>query len=147
VSNQPDVGPPSVPRPIWHDLDPPRSPNEHEARILGQLAAFVDEPRLREQVRTALVAATCKCGCSSVRLQTDAPGIPPERVARLSSNGRDDYFAVQSRPRPRTLRHVDVVLHVGEGRIIELEVFHTRRGQGVVVPLERITGLQDLWLL
>jgi hypothetical protein len=94
-----------------------------------------------------LVTATCDCGCSSVQLQTDASAIPSERVAQLSSNGRDDYFAVQARARPRMLRHVDVVLHVGQGRAIELEVFHTRRGQGTVVPLERITGLQDLWLL
>jgi hypothetical protein len=143
----PDVEPPSVREPIWHDLDPPRSPDAHEARILGELAAFVDEPRLREQVRTALVAATCNCGCSSVQLQTDAEPVPSERVAQLSITGRDDFFAIHSRARPRTLRHVDVVLHVGEGRIIEPEVFHARRGQGVAVPLGRITGLQDLRLL
>jgi hypothetical protein len=146
VSKLPGVQPASVPGVVWQELTSARPLNEHEARLLGELAAFVDEPHLREQIDTARVGANCTCGCSSVRLQTDAPVVPAERVAQLSSSGRADYFAVHSAGRPRTLRHVDVVLHVGSGRIMELEVFHNRRGHGVQIPLERITGLQALWL-
>jgi hypothetical protein len=146
VSELPDAEAPSLLEPIWHDLDP-RPLTEHEARLLGEFAAFVDEPRLHEQLRTVLVTASCTCGCSSVRLRTDAPAIPVERVAQLSCNGREDYFAVRARARRRPLRHVDVVLHVGGGRVIELEVFHTRHGKGVAVPLARATGLQALRLL
>ena len=147
MSNLPGVQPASAPGLVWQELASARALNEHEARLLSELAAFVDEPRLREQINTARVGATCTCGCSSVRLQTDAPMVPAERVAQLSSSGRDDYFAIHSTGRPRTLRHVDVVLHVGLGLIMELEVFHSRRGHGVQIPLERITGLQALWLV
>ncbi len=125
---------------MWHELHPPRCPGPEETRLLAELAAFVDEPLLHEQVRTALVTAVCGCGCSSVALRTDAPAIPPQRVAQLSGTGRDDVLAVRS----RALGHVDVVLHVASGRVLELEVFDTRGGEGVAVPLESITGLQDL---
>ena len=147
MSEQAEGNAPSGREPIWHDLDPPRPPSGHEARLLDELTAFVASPLLSEQVRTALVTATCACGCSSVRLATDAPAIAAEDVARWSSNGRDDYFAVRSRARPRTLRYVDVVLHVSGGRALELEVFDTRRGHGTPVPPDRITGLRELSLL
>jgi hypothetical protein len=146
VTELPGGGEPNAGQPIWRELDQPRPPTGHEARLLGELAAFVDEPRLPEQVRTVRVTATCRCGCSSLRLLTSAPAIPSERVAELSSSGRSDYVAVGSRARPRTLRHVDVVLHVVAGRISELEVFDTRRGEGIPVPVERVTGLQELRL-
>ncbi|WP_138758791.1 hypothetical protein [Modestobacter altitudinis] len=126
--------------PVWRDLDPPRAPTAPERRLLTALAAAVDEPLLLDQVATVFVDATCRCGCSSVRLRTGRPAIPPERIAQLSATDRSDRVAVTATSRGR----VDVVLHVLHGRVCELEVFDTCAGEGRAVPLASLADLTDV---
>ena len=106
---------------------------------MAALAAAVDEPLLSEQVRTAVIDAVCRCGCSSVRLRSDQPAIPAARVARLSEQGRDDLFCVQAFSSHPAHELVYVELHVVRGRVEELEVYDSAGGDGVAVALTQIT--------
>ena len=107
--------------------------------MLTTLAAAVDEPLLHAQVATVVVDATCRCGCSSVRLCSGQPTIPTERIVQLSGTGRPDHFAVSVIARGR----VDVVLHVMHGRVVELEVYDRINGDGHAVPPEGVLDLGD----
>ena len=132
--------PQPVGEPIWRELDRPREPSEQERRLLTALAAAVDEPLLHAQVATVVVDATCRCGCSSVRLCSGQPAILAERIVQLSGRGRPDYFGVTATGRGG----VDVVLHVMHGRVIELEVYDRINGDGHAVPLESVLDLGDV---
>ena len=92
-------------------------------------------------VSPAAVDAVCRCGCSSVRLRTEAPPIATATTARRSPTGRDDHLAVEATGTDRTTGQVTVVLHVLAGRVAELEVFSPLEGASVAVPL---TGLTEL---
>jgi hypothetical protein len=126
--------------PIWEDLETPRVLSDGELRVIEQLAAAVDEPLLDRQVATASVVAVCRCGCSSLRLHSDEPPLPDVRVEQLSDNDRADYFSVDALGDAADVPSVQVVLHVFQGRIHELEVF---AGEGVTVPLASLTGLTE----
>lgn len=39
---------------------------------------------------------------------------------------------------------MDVVLHVINGRVHELELFDTQQGEGYAVPVDELTELSDL---
>src|SRR4051794_2031223 len=97
---------------VWLELDAPRPPSELQRRLLIALADAVGEPLLNDQIATVVVVAVCRCGCSSVRLRSKEGSIAPEKVAQLSSRGRDDYFAVDATGSGPENRIVDVVLHV-----------------------------------
>src|SRR3954452_22694358 len=112
-----------VGEPVWQELDRPSSPSEDERRLMTMLAAGVDEPLLSDQVRTAVVIAVCRCGCSSVRVRSQERPISATRVAQLSSTGRDDVFSVQAFSSDPATEQVYVELHVVRGRVEELEVF------------------------
>ena len=108
------------------------------------LAAGVDEPFLSDQVRSAVVVAVCRCGCSSVRLRSPEQPISAPRVAQLSSTGRDDVFSVQAFSSDPATEQVYVELHVVRGRVEELEVFDSAGGEGVAVALAEIIGLGEV---
>ena len=123
---------------VWQVLEKPRVLSDEERRLIGRLATAVDEPLLHRQVATASVTAVCRCGCSSLRLRSDEPPVPEVRVLQLSGNDRPDYFAVEAFGRATELPIPQVVLHVVQGRIYELEVF---AGEGIAVPLPSPTHL------
>ena len=111
--------------------------------MIARLATAVDEPLLHRQVATATVAAVCRCGCSSLRLRSDELPIPDARVVELSHRDRADYFQVDAVAHaPDLLADVQVVLHVIQGRINELEVFAGE--EGVAVPLANLSDLTDV---
>jgi hypothetical protein len=89
---------------------------------MGMSAAGVEEPLLSEQDRTAVIYAVCRCGCSSARLRSDEPAIPPARVSQRFEQGRDDLFRVQAFSNDPAQELVYVELHVVRGRVEELEV-------------------------
>ncbi len=130
-----------VGEPVWEDLDTPRALSGDERRLLTGLAAVVDDPLLLQQAGRAVVAAVCRCGCSSVRLCSDGPRVPAVRVAQLSSRQRPDYFCVDAVGRDANRATAQVVLHVVEGRIHELEVC---AGEGAAVRLDEVTELTDV---
>ncbi len=133
--------PVEVGEPVWKDLAMPRGLSADERRLLTGLTAAVDDPLLERQVARAVVVATCHCGCSSLRLSSDAPRVPAGRIAQLSSRQRPDYFYVDAVGRGPSPTTAQVVLHVVEGSIHELEVF---AGEGVAVPLHEVTELTDV---
>ena len=107
------------------------------------LAHAVDEPVLHDQIATVVVDAVCRCGCSSVRLRSEERQIHPEKVAQLSSSGRDDYFAVEATGSGPEKQTVEVVLHVFNGRVGELEIFDSVNGEGAAIPLTGLHGLTE----
>ena len=129
--------------PVWRDLDVPRIPSEPERRLLMALADAVDEPLLHDQIATVVVDAVCRCGCSSVRLRSEERPIPGDRVAQLSSRGRDDYFAVEATGSGPDKQIVHVVLHVFNGRVGELEIFDSVNGEGAAIPLTELRGMTN----
>jgi hypothetical protein len=128
--------------PVWRMLERPRVLSEEERRLIVRLATVVDEPLLHRQAATATVAAVCRCGCSSLRLDSDEPPIPEARVVELSHNDRPDCFQVNAFGHARDLPDVQVVLHVIQGRVYELEVFAGE--EGVAVPLASLSDLADV---
>jgi hypothetical protein len=118
----------------FRQLDIPRRVSESERRLLSWLAASVGH-ELVAQVTDAVVVGECTCGCSSVRLSTRAALLPAQTVTRLSGTGRDDYLAVSS---TSAGGDDDVVLHVLEGRLHELEIF---AGDGVAVDPATVSAL------
>ena len=126
---------------VWRDVDVPCPPSETQRGLLIALAGAVDEPLLDDQISTVVVEAVCHCGCSSVRLRSEERPISPEKVAQLSSSGRDDYFAVAATARGPEKQIVDVVLHVFNGRVGELEIFDSVNGEGTATPSTGLHGL------
>jgi hypothetical protein len=107
------------------------------------LADAVDEPALNDQISAVVVDAVCRCGCSSVRLRSEERPISAEKVAQLSSIGREDYFAVESIGTGSEKQLVNVVLHVFNGRVGELEIFDSVNGEGVAIPLTGLHGITE----
>lgn len=133
--------PVDVGEPVWQDLESPRDLSADERRLLAELVAVVDEPLLQRQVETAVVTASCRCGCSSVRLHSVEPPVAEARVRRLSGVHRSDHFSVDARSRTPRSPDVHVVLHVVQGLIEELELF---AGEGVAVSPADLADPTDI---
>ena len=129
----------AVGEPVWRDLEVPRAPSEPERRLLVALATAVDEPLLHSQVATVLVDAVCRCGCPSVRLRSEEQPLLEADVTRLSHLGRDDYFAVHITGAGPEQQSVDVVLHLVNGLVHELEIFSDGEGSLSVADLTDLT--------
>jgi hypothetical protein len=127
--------------PVWEHLSQPLALSSDEHRLLAVLAAAVDEPLLHRQVETAVVVGVCRCGCSSVRLSSGEPALPPARVAELSSRGDPLVLSVEASSSGPAGERVQVVLHVIRGRLEELEVFV---GEGVAVLLADVPDPTDV---
>jgi len=121
---------------VFRDLESSRQPSGPESRLLAWLAAAVGQ-ELIDQAADAAVVGECTCGCSSLRLSTQAAQLPVETTIRLFDTGRPDYFAVSSGGRGPD-GDVSVVLHVLDGRLHELEIF---AGEGVAVDPASVTAL------
>lgn len=130
--------------PIWVDLPEPREPDASERAVLDALVAYPSCAILAEQASSVVVTATCVCGCSSLRLRTGGAAVPADRVARLSSEGRDDYVGVHATADGRDGARIQVVLHVAGGLLTELEVFVR---EGVAVDLPAAGRLRDLHIV
>jgi hypothetical protein len=103
-------------------LREPRRLTPKEREVLDfLLAGPLGRGELRDQARTAHVAAVCSCGCPSVWLEVD-PATPSARfLPDESTYGRSDAVditAVQRKSRGST----EVTLHVVNGRLYELEI-------------------------
>jgi hypothetical protein len=134
----------------WLPLPQPRSLNGAEQAVLDRLVTHTGSAELAAQASSAQVTAVCGCGCGSIRLHTDAPPLSPEAMTQLSSTGRDDWFSVDSTRIDETtevggsrieVRMFQVVLHVVQGSLHELEIF---AGEGVAVeppPPDELTDL------
>lgn len=113
---------------VWTLLPDPRELDTAERDLLTALVRHASCAALTEQAGSAQVIATCACGCPSVRLRSDGPAVPEAAVAQLSSTGRDDYLGIQASAGVGAEGGVQVVAHVANGRLIELEIF---AGEGV----------------
>jgi hypothetical protein len=94
------------------------------------------------QVRRASAIARCDCGCPSITLATDGPAIPAPAVVDREPAGRDDYFYVKAVGPNRAGLDVDVILHVGDGVIHELEIWAGTWGDPPQTDLPAVAGLR-----
>ena len=116
--------------PIFRELLRPRPLSTAEQRVLSWLAAAAG-PDMAAQVADAAVVGECACGCSSVQLS-------PAGAARRQSV----HSSVGAGGLSPDGHVIDVVLHLVDGRLHELEVFDSDAGEGVAVDLCGLTGLE-----
>ena len=116
--------------PIFRELLRPRPLSTAEQRVLSWLAAAAG-PDAIAQATDVTVVGECACGCSSVRLS------PSTSIRRESV-----HSAVDAHGLGPDGHIVNVVLHLFDGRLHELEVFDSDAGEGVVVDLDALTGLE-----
>jgi hypothetical protein len=127
---------------IWHHLEAPRPLHPPERALLDALVVALEHDAATEQARTTLVAATCFCGCPSVRLHVTGPVIPAADLLRWSGGRRDDHVSVQSTARRgRSQDDASVTLQVLAGLLHELEIF---AGEGVDVALPAPAALRHV---
>lgn len=119
-------------------LAEPRDLRPAERALLDALVARTGHAGLRDQARSAVVEATCSCGCPSVGLRTAGTALSTVDMLRFSGHGRDDVFGIHGHPDGD---RVEVVVHVLAGRIGELEVY---AGDGAVPALPSPDDLTDV---
>ena len=120
-----DEGP--VPNPVW--LEHPRAPSAKERALLDFLLAgpLGKAELLRAQAETARVVGGCACGCSSVHLAVDESAPRAKFTPEETPTGRVDVALIAASQR-KARGTTDVVLHVLDGRLAELEIY---AGSGV----------------
>ena len=116
--------------PTFRELLRPRPLSTAERRLLSWLAG-AHGPDATAQVADAIVVGECACGCSSVQLS------PAGAVRRQSV-----HSSVGAGGLSPDGHVIDVVLHLVDGRLHELEVFDPDAGEGVTVDLDELTGLE-----
>jgi hypothetical protein len=120
------------PGPVWIDLPEPRSLKAAERAVLDALIHHAGCRELTDQAVSARVVGKCRCGCSSVHLQTAGPPVPPSTIAARSTTARDDYLGVEAEGTTPGGQAVDATVHICSGMLEELEVF---AGEGVATGL------------
>jgi hypothetical protein len=121
----------------WTSLPEPRRLTPAEQAALDRLVAHAGSAGLTAQAASVQVVAVCDCGCPSVRLRSDAPAISGAEMRLMSSTGRDDWFSIDACT--AGVRPVQVVVHVVQGTLHELEIF---AGEGIrveVPPPDQLT--------
>ena len=132
------------PGPVWIDLREPRSLTAAERAVLDALIDHAGCPELTDQACSARVVGICRCGCSSVHLQTAGPPVPPSTIAARSTTARDDYLGIQAEGTTPGGQAVDVAVHVSSGMLEELEVF---AGEGIGTGLPAPDSLRAVALI
>ena len=131
--------------PVFQLLLRPRALSAGEHRLLSWLLGGI-EPEvarvLADQVAGAAVVGTCRCGCSSVLLSPRTARLAATTVGRLSPRGRTDHVALSAVGRSPAGHRVDVVLHVVEGRVAELELYDVEAGEGTAVDPATVSRLE-----
>ena len=123
-------------------LDAPRALTAQER---GLVAFLAEGPggceELVRQAAGARVVAVCDCGCPSIGLEVDGPPVPPTLAIEREPLGRPDYFSLGAVGRNAAGTDVEVILHVGDGRARELEIWTGTWGappQTELPPLESL---------
>jgi hypothetical protein len=93
------------------------------------------QSELTAQAAAAEVVSECACGCPSIGLGGTGPDLPPDVTERLSEDGRDDYLSRSANARSSEGHDVEVTLHVGNGRLMELEVWVSHPSDAVNTEL------------
>jgi hypothetical protein len=125
-------------------LGEPRELLSQEYRPLQYLVSGAQScEELRAQLNTTRVVSCCDCGCPSIGIESAGPPEPAHLVAERDPVGRDDYFAIRAVGRNAAGGDVDVILHVGAGRVIELEVWAATYGGSPATDLPEITTLRS----
>jgi hypothetical protein len=104
-------------------LDHPRPLSGNERVLIDVLLAGpLGRRELRQQAETARVVGVCSCGCSSVHLGVDPASPRAKFAAEEVPLGRTDAFLIAAR-QDRSRGSTDVILHVLDGRLSELEIW------------------------
>jgi hypothetical protein len=111
-------------RPRMVELASPRDLGEDERSFLDFMLEHPESvAALREQARAVKVVSVCDCGCRSIGVGTDdsCPRAHPD--PRMDTYWRDDYFTIEAQGTSKSGNDVVLVLHVMDGRMIELEIW------------------------
>ena len=126
----------------WTSVPEPRLLTAAEQAALDRLVAHAGSAGLAAQAASVRVVGLCDCGCPSVRLHSDAPAIPGAQMRLMSSTGRDDWFSIDACT--AGVPRVQVVVHVVQGTLHELEIF---AGEGVHVDVPPPDQLTEITLM
>jgi len=118
--------------PTWSDRRRPLTPREQG--LVDVLVAATRLTGLRRQAADLRVSGECRCGCSSVRLESSGEPVATDDLVRAGS--QDGYHLEVGAAAGRGRSACQVVLHVVEGRLHELEVFR-EEGAAVALPEPR----------
>lgn len=143
VSNDDQPLEPAGLAPTLIELERPRELNADERALLEYL---VRDPRgcpaLEGQLASARVTAVCSCGCPSIGLGSDGPSMPEPHVLQHEPRDRADYFSLSAVGRNAAGTDVEIVLHVVDGLITELEVWAGTWGDPPQTKLPRLDTLR-----
>ena len=117
-------------QPTFRELLRPRPLSTAERRLLSWLAS-AHGPDATAQVADAIVVGECACGCSSVQLSPSGAARRQSVHSSVGAGGLSPDGHV-----------IDVVLHLVDGRLHELEVFDSDAGEGVAVDVDALAGLE-----
>jgi hypothetical protein len=124
----------------FHRLGASRPLTVSQLRLLSWLTTGAGAV-LTDQVEQSVVIGQCACGCSSVELATSAAPLSAQTMRGLSGRDRSDYISLTSTGRSPAGHRVDVVLHVVDGSVSELEIFDSEAGEGTVVDPDSLLSL------
>jgi hypothetical protein len=137
----------------WTVLAESRRLTDAEQAVLDRLVAHAGNAVLTAQAASAWVTAVCDCGCGSIRLHSDAAPLSPAAMSSLSRTGRDDWFSIDctrligepagAERSAGTVPTVQIVVHVTEGLLHELEIY---AGEGVAVEVPAPDELDEISL-
>jgi len=122
-------------------LDPPRPLRADEKALLDFLVAATSHPELRAQARGAKVISLCNCGCPSLGLEP-AEGSPRASIGEEDSDvGIAGALRIAAEGKNREGRSVEVILHVQQAQIVELEIWAGLSGGEVETDLPDVSTL------
>jgi hypothetical protein len=105
-------------------LDPPRELTADERAYLDFMLTHPGSvSELRTQGESVSVISECDCGCRSIGLEPALSAPPAQPGKAAETFGRDDYFVLSNRGRSAQGNDVALILHVIEGRMVELEIW------------------------
>lgn len=109
-------------------IDPPRLMTDAEQRISLRLLSgnFVGDAALRSQIKHALVAGSCSCGCLSVIFEVDKSKAKKAQVSHR--------VPIEAESTDLDGVKIHFLLHVVDGFLAEVEIFREDSGQLLAPP-------------
>jgi hypothetical protein len=116
-------------------LPAPRPLGEEERELVDfLLAGPLGNEELRLQARTARVVSHCSCGCRSVGLSVEGPGI--------AAPGTRSWLGLAATDQSASGGRIEVTLHVVDGALDRLEVWGGRYGARPPLDIGRFQHAQ-----
>lgn len=115
---------PERPAPKMVKLDQPRQLSEDERTYLDFMLTHPGSvAELDTQAQSVQVVSECDCGCRSIGLEPAVSAPHAKPGPETETFGRDDYFLLVTEGQSLEGNRVQLLLHVLEGRMVELEIW------------------------